>query len=496
METIVSYKPLLAVLVSTIAAVLIVASKKNQNLRESWTIGASVIKFLIILSMAPAIFAGKNIELLLVTLLPGLSIKLRVDALGMMFAMTASFLWILTSFYSIGYMRSLKEHAQTRYYACFAVTLSATIGAAFAANIFTLFIFYEIITMATYPLVAHKETKEAYEGGGKYIWYLVSTSKIFLLPALILTYVLTGTLEFSGGGVFSGDVVSSNQILLQVIYVLFIAGFAKAAIMPFHNWLPAAMVAPTPVSALLHAVAVVKVGVFSIVRIIFFVFGPETMQSLNLGIATAYFVSFTIIIASVIALTKDNLKARLAYSTVSQLSYIVLGMAMLSPSGMTGGMIHITNHAFSKITLFFCAGAIYVVSHKTNVSQLNGIGRKMPWTMLAFSIGAMNMIGVPLFAGFISKWYLAFGSIEAKNIPLLIVLLISTILNAGYYLPIIYAAYFKELPEGENAERQEAPMYMVVPLMITAIGTVILFLYPSALLELARIVLSTPTGGN
>ncbi len=490
METITSIKPLLAVIVSSIAAILIVTAKNKPNLRESYTIGAAVIKFLIILSMASAVFAGKNIEFLLVTLLPGLSIKLRVDALGLMFAMTASFLWILTSFYSIGYMRSLKEHAQTRYYACFAVTLSATIGAAFAANLFTLFLFYEIITMATYPLVAHKETKKAYEGGGKYIWYLVGTAKVFLLPALILTYVFTGTLEFKSGGMFPGDVVSSEPTMLKIVYVLFIIGFAKAAIMPFHSWLPAAMVAPTPVSALLHAVAVVKVGVFSIVRIIFFVFGPETMQTLNLGIATAYFVSFTIIVASVIALTKDNLKARLAYSTVSQLSYIVLGMAMLSPSGMIGGMIHITNHAFSKITLFFCAGSIYVVSHKTNISELNGIGKKMPWTMTAFTIGAMNMIGVPLFAGFITKWHLALGSIEANNIPLLIVLLVSTILNAAYYLPIIYAAYFKELPEGENAERQEAPMYIVVPLMITAIGTLILFFNPSYLTDLAKMVLS------
>lgn len=489
MEIITSYKPLLAIIVSAIAACFIVLSRKNPNIRESWSIVAAVMKFLIILSMAPTIFAGKNIELLLVTLLPGLSIKLRVDALGLMFAMTASFLWILTSFYSIGYMRSLKEHAQTRYFACFAVTLSATIGAAFAANIFTLFIFYEIITMATYPLVAHKETDEAYVGGGKYIWYLVGTSKIFLLPALILTYVITGTLEFNSSGIFSGEVVNSNQILLQVIYVLFIAGFAKAAIMPFHNWLPSAMVAPTPVSALLHAVAVVKVGVFSIARIILFVFGTETMQTLNLGIATTYFVSFTIIVASVIALTKDNLKARLAYSTISQLSYIVLGLAMLSPSGMIGGMIHITNHAFSKITLFFCAGAIYVASHKTNISQFNGIAKKMPWTMLAFTIGSMNMIGVPLFAGFISKWYLAFGSIEAKNIPLLVVLLVSTVLNASYFLPIIYSAYFKDLPKGEKEERQEAPLYMVVPLMLTAVGTLMIFFNPSYLIDLAKMVI-------
>ncbi|MEE9164996.1 MAG: proton-conducting transporter membrane subunit, partial [Nitrospinota bacterium] len=221
-----------------------------------------------------------------------------------------------------------------------------------------------------------------------------------------------------------------------------------------------------------------------------FIFGPETLQNLELGITTAYIASFTIIPSSIIALTKDNLKARLAYSTISQLSYIVLGMAMLSASGMTGGMIHITNHAFSKITLFFCAGAIYVAAHKTKVSELNGIARKMPWTMTAFSIGAMNMIGMPLFAGFVSKWYLALGSIESEHISLLIVLIVSSILNACYFIPIVYAAFFKELPEGESSEKHEAPMAMVVPLMLTAIGTLLLFFNSSDLLELARMALN------
>lgn len=489
METIISCKPLLAIIVSAIAAVLIVASKKNPNVRESWSIGAAVLKFLIILSMAPAVLAGKNIEFLLVTLLPGLSIKLRVDALGMIFALTASFLWILTSFYSIGYMRTLKEHAQTRYFACFAVTVSATIGAAFAGNLFTLFIFYEIITMATYPLVAHKETKEAYAGGGKYIWYLVGTAKMFLLPALILTYVLTGTLEFKSGGIFSADIVSSEQTMLVIIYILFIAGFAKAAIMPFHNWLPTAMVAPTPVSALLHAVAVVKVGVFSILRIIFFIFGPETMQSLNLGTATAYFVSFTIIAASVMALTKDNLKARLAYSTISQLSYIVLGAALLKPSSMTAGMVYITSHALEKITLFFCAGSIYVSSHFTKISELKGIGKKMPWTMLAFSLATLGMIGVPPAGGFVSKWYLLLGSMEANEIGILIVLFASASLNAFYFLPIVYTAFF-EKPDDKNqhAEIKENPL-MVVPLVLTATASITFFLYPNYIIRLAEEVI-------
>lgn len=489
MQTIISIKPFLAVFISAITVLFIFSFRDNQNSREGCSVVAAILKFLIILSMAPAVLAGNNIEFLLVTLLPGLSIKFRVDALGLMFALTASFLWILTTFYSIGYMRSLKEHAQTRYFMCFAATVSATIGAAFAGNLFTLFLFYEIITLVTYPLVAHKETSEAYEGAGKYLWYLIGASKAFLLPALILTYVYAGTLEFKAGGIFPAEIVGKERIIIQIIFFLFIAGFAKAAIMPFHNWLPSAMVAPTPVSALLHAVAVVKVGVFSIVRIMFFVFGPETMQSLNLGITTAYFVSFTIIIASSIALTKDNLKARLAYSTVSQLSYIVLGAALLKPSSMTAGMVYITSHALEKITLFFCAGSIYVSSHFTKISELRGIGKKMPWTMLAFSLATLGMIGIPPAGGFISKWYLVMGAMEANQIGILIMLFVSASLNAFYFLPIVYNAFFEEPDEKHKHDEIKENPFMVIPLVITAVSSIAFFLYPNYFINLAKEVI-------
>ena len=375
LETLISIKPFLAVLVSTIGAGLILASDRKPNLREGWSVGAGVIKLLIVLSMAPAVLAGQTIEYTLFTFLPGFDIKFRVDPLGLLFATVASSLWIVTSFYSIGYMRSTHEHKQTRYFTCFAVSLSSAIGVAFSANLLTLFIFYEILSFVTYPLVAHKETEEAFAGAKKYLIYLMGTSKTLLLAAIILTYNIAGTLEFSHDGLFGGK---GNPALLTVVYFLFIFGFAKAAIMPVHSWLPAAMVAPTPVSALLHAVAVVKVGVFSVLRVIFHVFGPSLMSELNLGVATALLASFTILMASIYALTRDNLKARLAYSTVSQLSYVVLGASLLTPSGMLGGILHIANHAVSKITLFFCAGSIYVASHKINISEMSGIGRKMP----------------------------------------------------------------------------------------------------------------------
>ena len=493
MEAVESIRPLLAVLVSMIAAGIVLKFDKDPNLREGVSIGAGVITFFIVISMAPHVLAGGAFEYTLFTFVPGLAIAFKADALGLFFATVASFLWIITSCYSIGYMRTAKEIHQTRYFSCFAISVSSALAVALSANLLTLFIFYEILSFFTFPLVNHKGTQTSFEGAKKYMIYLFGTSKTFFLAALILTYNVAGTLDFAQDGLFSGQ---GSPMMLTVIYILFIAGIAKAGIMPFHAWLPAAMVAPTPVSALLHAVAVVKVGVFSVLRIIFHVFGVDLMQSLHLGIPTAFFVSFTIITASVYALTRDNLKARLAYSTVSQLSYIILGAALLTPSSMTGSVIHIANHAFSKITLFFCAGSIYVATHKIKISELNGIGRKMPWTMTAFAIGTLSMIGVPPAAGFITKWYLALGSIEADQIPILFVLLASTVLNVGYFVPIIFKAFFHK-PADRSAEAEgnygihhddikEAPYFVVVPLVVTATLSLLIGLFPSYFMMLAQ----------
>ncbi|OGW29025.1 MAG: cation:proton antiporter [Nitrospirae bacterium GWC2_57_13] len=509
MEVLCSARPLQAVLVSLVAAFLILLSgERHKNLRETWTILAGVIKFSLVASMVPFILDGKVLEYTVLTIAPGLLIQFRVDALGMLFGLTASFLWIITSFYSIGYVRSLKEHNQTRYFASFAIALSATMGVAFSANLFTTFLFYEIITICTYPLVAHKETPEARKGARRYIAYLLGTSVAFLLFAIFLTYNAAGTLDFSPQGILAGK---ASDSMLIVIFVLFMAGIGKAAMMPFHSWLPAAMVAPTPVSALLHAVAVVKTGVFVVVKVVLHIFGVNLLKDLGLGTALAYFASFTIIVASIIALRKDNLKARLAYSTVSQLSYVILGVALLTPSGIIGGVMHIVLHAFGKITLFFAAGAIYVAAHKSDISQLSGIGKKMPFTMAAFTLGALSMIGMPPLGGFLSKWYIALGSIEAGQWPILAVIAASTILNSSYFLPIVYAAYFKE-PAAEhrqyhgvrselhtpNSELKihEAPALMVVPLVLTAIGAVALFFMPSLVFDLARIAVTSVTGGN
>jgi multicomponent Na+:H+ antiporter subunit D len=510
MEVLISAKPALAVSVSLIAALFIaLTGERARNLREFWTISASVVKFGIVIAMLPTILEGRVIEYNLLSITEGLELKFRVDALGIFFAITASFLWIITSFYSIGYVRSLNEHAQTRYFACFAVALSATMGVAFSANMFTTFLFYEIITLCTYPLVAHKETSEALKGARRYITYLLGTSIAFQLLAVFMTYNAAGTLEFSNQGLLNNLRGQVGDTFLIITFILFMAGITKAAMMPLHSWLPAAMVAPTPVSALLHAVAVVKTGVFVVVKVVLHIFGIDLLQKLGLGTALAYFASFTIVVASIIALKQDNLKRRLAYSTVSQLSYVILGVALLTPSGITGSIMHIVLHAFGKITLFFTAGAIYVATHKTNISELDGIGKRMPFTMGAFTLGALSMIGIPPLGGFLSKWYIALGSIEATQLPILLVLASSTILNACYFLPIVYAAFFKELkqehhhdhhpePHAANSELKmhEAPAFMVVPLVLTAIGALALFFYPSLFLDLTRLVVTSVTGGN
>tara|TARA_B100001964_G_scaffold170341_1_gene187400 strand:- start:3867 stop:5345 length:1479 start_codon:yes stop_codon:yes gene_type:complete len=488
-----SIMPFLAVAVALFGAVPMVMNRRSPNIREAWSVAAATLMFLFVLHMIPPVLAGNTLNYTLFSIAPGVSFSFRVDAMGVLFAVTASFLWILTTFYSIGYMRSLKEHAQTRYYLCFMLTMSATIGVAFAANLLTLYLCYELVGVCAYPLVVHNETEEAYAKGNKYIFYLFGMAKLFLL-ACFVSYGLSDTLDFKPGGVFPADV---DKNLLTITFFLFVVGVgAKAAIMPLHPWLPAAMIAPTPVSALLHAVAVVKVGVFTLLRVGLDTFGLETLKQLNVGGPVVFLVCLTIVVASVIALTKDNLKARLAYSTISQLSYIILGMALLTTAGVTGGVMHIANHAFSKITLFFCAGAIYVASGKTKVSELNGIGKQMPFTMAAFTIGSLSLIAFPPFAGFISKWYLIFGAVEAEQYYVIAALVTSSILNACYFLPIVYAAYFRDLPSGEKVERREAPVVMVVPVMLTAVSVVVLFLAPSFFLDLARMVLPSVTGGG
>jgi len=495
MATITTSTLLVAPMIPVLTALLLMAAgaANKPNLREACSVTGACLTFALVMSLFPHVLAGGTYDYNLATIYPGVSVKFHLDGLGLMFAGVASTLWIFASIYCIGYMRALNEHAQTRFYVCYAVSVGAGVGAAFAGSIFTLYLMYEIISVMTYPLVMHHQDEEGYAGSRKYLIYLFFTSKAFLLPAMCITYVMCGTLDFATTGVLTGIFpAGADPVMVIIVYILFFFGFAKAGVMPFHNWLPDAMVAPTPVSALLHAVVVVKVGVFSVCRIMLSVFGVDLLHSMGLGLMTAYFVSITILGGSILALTKTNLKARLAYSTVSQLSYIILGVAMLTPNGITGGLMHIANHAFSKITLFFAAGAIFCATGKKEIPELAGLGYRMPVTLVAFGIASLSMIGVPPVAGFTSKWYLALGSMDIHNVIILAVLILSSLLNAGYFVPIVYTAFFLPPPVGETAvgslETQPLILLMVVPLFITSIISVVMGVYPNLLLNITKLM--------
>jgi len=475
MSAIESWLPGLAVGVSGLASAAILTLDARPNLREGVTLAAALLKVAVVAAMVPWALAGTPLETTLVELLPGVSLQFRADAFGTVFALLASSLWLLTSIYSIGYMRGLEEHAQTRYFASFALALSSTLGVAFAGNLLTLYLFYELLTLSTYPLVIHPESDEARAAARKYLAYTLGTA-VAILAAIGGIYFLTGTLDLRPGGILSLD--SAQPRVLQLLFWLLITGFAvKAAIMPLHGWLPSAMVAPTPVSALLHAVAVVKSGVFGCLRVIGFVFGAGLLRELGTAEVLGWFAAATILLASLLALAQDSLKRRLAYSTVSQLSYIVLGATLLNPAGMTGSILHLANHALLKITLFFCAGAIYVTTGCDKVSQLPGIGRRMPLTMAAFALAALGLAGVPPLNGFFSKWYLCLGSLEAHHPGLALVLIVSGLLNLAYFFPIVIAAFFRT--SERFPERGEARPALLVPLLVTAAASLALGVWPA-----------------
>ncbi len=475
-----------AVFLPLCGAVGIALLDKYPNPREAVTLATAAALFLLVCSIAPAVTSGNQPEVHFVELMPRLSLALRVEPLGLLFALIASGLWIVTSVYSIGYMRGNNESHQTRFYVCFAVALSATMGVAFAANMLTLFIFYEVLTLSTYPLVAHKETEEARLGGRVYLGLLLSTSIGFLLLAMIWTWFSAGTLDFVKGGILRDTL---DPELLPLLLALYLFGIGKAALMPFHRWLPAAMVAPTPVSALLHAVAVVKAGVFTVTKVTIYIFGVELLRDTNASIYMMWIAAITLIAASLVAMTKDNLKARLAYSTVSQLAYVTMGAMLVNTTALIGAGMHIATHAFGKITLFFCAGAIYVTTHKTEISDMNGLGRVMPVTYGAMLVGALSIVGIPPLGGIWSKWYLAIGTLEAGQWAKLSVLFVSSLLNIAYLLSIPIRGFFgKPTDQTDSSTIREAPLPAVVALSVTAAGCLVLFFFPGPLYSLMALV--------
>ena len=482
---------LAALLLPLLGAIgIAICGRINANLRETVTLSVALALAWLVWSLAPAVMAGERPSLNLFELLPGIDIAFRVEPLGMLFAALASGLWIVNSIYSIGYMRGNRESNQTRFYVFFAVSLGATMGIAFAENLFTLFLFYEVLTLSTFPLVAHKGDAATVRSARIYLGILLTTSIGLLLPAIIWTYLVADGGSFTPGGILEGHVEGPAVGLLLALFVF---GIGKAALMPVHRWLPAAMVAPTPVSALLHAVAVVKAGVFTVTKVIVYIFGIDFLFATPSSGWLLYVAAFTIIVASVVALRQQNLKRMLAYSTVAQLSYVVMAAAILKPLAEIGASIHMVAHAFGKITLFFAAGAIYVASKKTEIHQLAGIGRRMPWTMTAFTIGALSMIGVPPTGGFVSKWYILAGAFQADNYVALATIVASTVLNAAYFLPIVFAVWFAREREPATLDHGEAPLPMVIALTITAALTLAFFLFNGPVLELEAQIFGGPS---
>ena len=495
----IEYRPVLAIISLSIIAALILFSGKRPNIRETWTLLGSAALFWMVLSMTSAVLMNGPIQLTWFDLFPNIGFAFRVDALGLIFATTSSCLWILVSIFSIGYMRSLKEHAQTRFYFSFALALLGAIGIALSANLVTLFIFYEILTISTYPLVAHEESPEAIAAGHKYLAYLL-TGGVFFLIGILMTYSMVGTTDFSDQGILSPALDSASKITLQAVFFCFLLGFVKAAWMPVHAWLPTAMVAPTPVSALLHAVAVVKAGVFGIIRIVCHIYGIDLMHELGLGLTLASIAAFTIIVANFYAIGQNNLKRMLAYSTINQLSFIILGVALLSPMAIKGAILHIPFHGFMKITLFLCAGAIAAITGKKAINEMAGVGRALPITMGAFVIGAFGMCGAPPLAGFISKWHVALGAVESGALFFLLIIFAGSILDVVYFFPVIRTAFFGKMPEAETLRydleekvevyngkinilenQDKLYLFMIVPLAITAIISILLCLFPNIL---------------
>lgn len=468
---------LLSMLIPGLATVGNLVLRRQDNLRDGMTLVAAIATFGCVLTVLFNEGNGTTAPMVVWTVMPGLDLAFNVEPLGLMFAIIASGLWIITHLYGIGYMRGNKEKHHARFFACFSFAIASVMGIAFASNMFTLFLFYEALTLSTYPLVAHKETPEAVRGARTYLGILIGTSIGLQLVAVIWTFALTGTLDFTKGGILEGHVEGP---LVAILLALYAFGIGKAALMPFHRWLPAAMVAPTPVSALLHAVAVVKAGVFTMLKVGVYIFGIDFLAETGASEWLMWLAAFSIICASVVAMTKDNLKARLAYSTVSQLSYITLGMALATQLGVLGGGMHIAMHAMGKITLFMCAGSIYVATHKTDISQMTGLGRAMPVTFIAFLVGALSIIGLPPLGGSWSKWLLILGAADAGQMAMIAVFMISSLLNIAYLLPVVAKGFFLK-GEGQPKTWAEARPLVWVPPALTAFGCLVLFFYAGAI---------------
>jgi multicomponent Na+:H+ antiporter subunit D len=488
--------PLIAVLLPALAALLVLLSRERyRNVRDSWSTLIALAMVGVIASMLPNVLGGRVPQTTIIELSPGIDLMLRADAAGMIFALLASSLWVLASVYAVGYMRTEHEHKQTRFFVAFALSLGAATGVAFAANLFTFVLAYELLTLFTYPLVTHRETESAIKAGRKYLTYTLSGG-VLLIGGTAWVHMLGIDGTFTAGGLLAGKGLSTATTWGLVILLIGGVG-VKSAVMPLHGWLPGAMVAPTPVSALLHAVAVVKAGVFGMVRMTAFVFGAALLREVDANTVIAIFAATTLLVGSALAIRHDNLKRRLAYSTISHLSYIVLGLALLGPIALVGALLHIVGHGVTKITLFFVAGAVNAHTHKENVSELDGIGRQMPVTMAAFTLASLSMAGIPPFVLFTSKFYLGWGAAEVDQQIYMVVYLVSGVLASAYLFPIVYRAFWRR--SDDHAAYGEADLRMVIPLAITGVLALFLGVFPNApfsFFELANMVADASYGAS
>jgi multicomponent Na+:H+ antiporter subunit D len=485
--------PLLVVLTSLVTGLVIFFLQEEQvRLRTVLNLAGATVKLALVGIMLWGVFHGHRYDTRF-PFLPELDLVLRADALALLFVTLSAGLWLLTTIYAIGYLEGSPN--RSRFFGFFSLCVTATMGIALAGNLLTFFVFYEMLTLATYPLVIHRGTAAALRAGRTYLIYTLSGGAI-LLAGIVWLSVLAGTVEFIPGGSLTHLTNDHNQVLC-IIFTLLIVGLGvKAALLPFHRWLPVAMVAPAPVSALLHAVAVVKAGAFGIVRMVYDVFGVQFADELGLLTPLAAAASLTILYGSMRALMQDDLKRRLAYSTISQVSYVALGVGLFGPLGIIGGVVHLVHQGIMKITLFFCAGNLAETLGIHRVAEMNGVGRRMPWTMAAFTLGAFGMIGVPPLAGFVSKWYLGLGALEAEQPWVLTVLVGSTLLNAAYFLPILHAAWFKSpLVEVwmDNAPKGlfETKLSLLAPTLLTALLILVIGIFASSVispLEWAKLI--------
>ena len=473
---------LLPILIPIFLSILIKITWEVQQLRYPILLSGPILALLSVYKIQQnSEFFSFSINIF--DIFPNIGISLGLEPISFIFIIMVNSLWLVATLYSYGYMRTNNEKRLGNFFSFFAIAIGCANGAALSSNLLTLFIFYELLTVSTYPLVTHKGDEQSKQSGRKYLLILLGTSLCFFLPAMGYVYFLSGNLDFVSGGLLTTTLsgMEVNNIAISILLVLFIFGISKAAVMPFHSWLPAAMVAPTPVSALLHAVAVVKVGVFSIIKVLVYIFGLDILLGLFTVDLMIYICGFTIVTTSVIALKQDNLKKLLAYSTISQLSYVIIAILILTPSAIIAATMHLVAHAVSKITLFFAAGAIYSSTGYTKISEMDGIGKKLKVVSIAFTLGAMSLVGIPLLVGFTSKWYIVQSSVEVGQWFILLIITTSTLLNIGYFTPIIYKFFFKN--ELKEVSFKTLPRDISLSIIICCALMVILFLQPNLVME-------------